>query len=724
MDVSFVRTDRKKAVHLTVKPFAAFVERVKVDTKRQIIKQLRETIANFGQRESYEVDSEIPMVYVSAVLAKDASGSLVPASYNGMVALHVDGLLREADRKAVKDAARMMPMTLAAMTGADGQSVEVLVAVRQAESASPDDTAAGHSSGALNLADGTAAGHSSGTLNLADGTVAGQFYQLAYNAVFSVYSSILPSPIQRLPATAWSCFRLPLDPEPYYCPTATPMVVASHPLPATLGDGSPQSDTRRPTETDAKLYADYERMYRRASEAAHSETADVIDSQRYEAYLTELACRLCDDGMPEEEAVVHIVSHHKYKKEFDESTLRAIVEAVYAENRPRHTGETTAIGQTTRRLIDFLTTRYVFRNNVVMGYVEYRPNNTWVTEWKACDEEVVNGMTIEARLADIDARDKDVRRYVHSDRVQRYDPIQDYLWAVHGQWDGRTDHIGRVARLVPTATPQWERWFRKWLLSMVAQWLGRTRHYGNALVPLLISAQGDGKTQFCKRLLPPELSWGYLEHLNLSEKRATLQAMHQFLLINIDEFNQVTAKVQEGFLKNVIQMDSVKIKRPYGRHVEEFQRLASFIATTNMADVLADPTGNRRFIGVELTAPIDNEAPINYTQLYAQAMQAVLDGEQYWLSHDEVHELMAHNRQFQQVPPAVSYFREYFEAVDDERDGQWLSATAIFQRLRRHAGAGLNVKNVATFGRYLTAIPNLKSRRTSAGQMYLVREKS
>ena len=73
----------------------------------------------------------------------------------------------------------------------------------------------------------------------------------------------------------------------------------------------------------------------------------------------------------------------------------------------------------------------------------------------------------------------------------------------------------------------------------------------------------------------------------------TLQAMSQFLLINLDEFNQIPATIQEGFLKNIIQLASVKIKRPYGRHVEDFPRLASFIATTNEHSVLADPSGNR-----------------------------------------------------------------------------------------------------------------------------------
>ena len=85
--------------------------------------------------------------------------------------------------------------------------------------------------------------------------------------------------------------------------------------------------------------------------------------------------------------------------------------------------------------------------------------------------------------------------------------------------------------------------------------------------------------------------------------------------------------MQQGFLKNLLQLPTVKVKPPYGSHVMEFPRLASFIATSNMTDILTDPSGSRRFLGVELTGPIDVSVRLNYEQLYAQAMQALQDGE-------------------------------------------------------------------------------------------------
>jgi predicted P-loop ATPase len=203
-----------------------------------------------------------------------------------------------------------------------------------------------------------------------------------------------------------------------------------------------------------------------------------------------------------------------------------------------------------------------------------------------------------------------------------------------------------------------------------------------------------------------------------------LQAMSQMLLINLDEFNQISARTQEGFLKNVIQLARVKAKRPYGRHIEDFPRLASFIATTNISDVLADPSGNRRFIGIELTGPIDVSVRPNHEQLYAQAQALIDNGEPYWFDDHETRLIMRHNRQFQLKSPAEQYFAELFEvAAEGDPQGEWLSAAAIFQRLKKAGGAALKQPNIVAFGRMLANLDGMRRRRTMNGTEYWVRPK-
>ena len=252
-------------------------------------------------------------------------------------------------------------------------------------------------------------------------------------------------------------------------------------------------------------------------------------------------------------------------------------------------------------MIGFLCKKYDFRYNSVMKCTEYRPKKKDYWGYQPVDARVQKRMTLEVQLANIRVSIKDVRNYLESDLLSTYNPVENFLFKCEGKWDGK-DYIRALARTVPTDNPYWEDWFYIWFLAMVDQWRAYShRKYGNSVAPLLISKQGYNKSTFCRSLVPPELQWGYNDNLVLSEKRQVLQAMCQSLVINLDEFNQISPQVQQGFLKNIIQLPSVKIKPPYGSHVQEFPRMASFIATSNMEDILSDPSGNRRFLGVELT---------------------------------------------------------------------------------------------------------------------------
>ena len=693
MKLSIVRTDKNGAKHLTVKPIEWFLQRIKTDTKAEDVGKYRQYIAHFGESGLYESSVTIAMIHPLVEMVKTVNGNLDITAFNSLTWLHVGSLMKSEEVRAVKEASKILPTTFAAFTGADGRSVEILVSVAQKDTTGRPMTEAEMDA----------------------------FCASAYEVAFGAYSGVLPKPIERQSVKARSCFRMTLDEEPYYNSLATPMVVQ------TLREVTNPADIAEPEQRnmDYRLYEDYEMLYKQAAHEAFEETLEMKDAERYDAYITLLAHKLCEMNFPEEEAFIHIRNHHVYKQIYNESRVRAIVSTVYSEEQPKRRKEGEIVSVETRRLIEFLKTRYVFRYNEVMGYTEYRPNNTWMQDWAPCDENVINGMTIEARLANLDAKDKDVRRYVHSNMIRRIDPIGDFLSNCYNKWDGKTDHIAMLARCVPCQIPQWETWFKKWFLYMVAQWVMPQQEYGNSVVPLLISPQGDGKTTFCRMILPKQLRWGFLENLDVSEKRTTLQAMHNFLLINLDEFNSISPKLQEGFLKNIIQLPNVKIKRPYGKHVEEFKRYASFIATTNETNVLSDPSGSRRFICVSLTAPVNTDYKPNYEALYGQAYKMVLNREMdWWFSAEEVKEIMAHNRQYQLTPPAIQYFNEYYQPADDETDGKWLSPTAIYDQLRLIAGAGLKANGVSAFGRYLWNMPELQHRRVGSSKQYLVKKKN
>lgn len=372
------------------------------------------------------------------------------------------------------------------------------------------------------------------------------------------------------------------------------------------------------------------------------------------------------------------------------------------------------------KMMKFLNEKYDLRYNMVMKYTEYVPKNKEWIGFQALEPRVQKSLTLEVQLAGINVSIKDVRNFLESNFIKNYNPVEDFLFTCYDNWDGK-DHIRALARTVPTNNPHWEDWFYTWFLAMVEQWHNRTgRQYGNSVAPLLISKQGYNKSTFCRRLIPPQLQWGYTDNLILSEKRQVLQAMSQCLLINLAEFNQISAKVQQGFQKNLIQLPNVKYKPPYGSHVQEFPRTASFIATSNLDDILTDPSGNRRFIGIELTGPIDVSVRPNYQQLFAQAEKAIWNGEKTYFDAEQTALIMENNRRYQQIDPVMQCFSESFTPTEDENEGTFMTAAAIFSELKAKYGASLEVKSLLSFGRCLKNINGLKRKRTMKGTEYLV----
>ena len=611
MKLSFVLRDKSNALRLSTRTIESFIERIKTDTKEGTVAKRRRHLIYNDNLDSYDKLNPSHLIYPSVEFERDANDNLRMRTFNGVVALTVEGLSQQADIDAVKQAAQILLYTLAAFTGPTCREVIILVRIAKAGS-------------------GTSTGPDAAVHTEEE---ADRLCKEGHRLTSAIYQAVLPKAIRQERATIRSCFRMPLDDNPYFNPDAASLPIPEKPF---VANEAPQE-----AHADEPL----------SEEAAH-------------------------------------------------------------------------ISREVKMLVDFLNSRYKFRYNTIMGYTEYQDLSFTYAPWMPVDDRVLRGLTMKVRLGGIDARDNDVRRYVQSDMITSYNPVSDYLWEQYDKWDGK-DHIRKLARTVPTRNPLWEDWFYTWFLGMVKQWQATTfSKYGNQAVPLLISSQGWNKTTFCELLLPPELRWGYTGNLQMDDKRQVLQQMAQMLLINLDEFNQISPRIQQGFLKNIITLATVKMKRPYGRHVEDFPRRSSFIATTNQPDVLTDPSGNRRFLGVELTGPIDIATPPNYEQLYAQAMRAIYRNERSYFTSSETQQIMESNRRFSLTTAAEQFFLDYFEPAADDSEGKWTSATAILRFLKDKVGVSmLRPVNVSTFGRILTNMPGLKKRETKSNSEYLIKPK-
>ena len=628
MKVTIVHTNNKKQLLVSTKTMEKLMERFARDDSKLTITHFRESVPYLSN--NYEGYKDMPKwiyIYPAAEFTKDENNNLKMKAFNGILLLKFGNITDVDGVEGVKRSVAILPSTLAAITGADGKTVIVLIKFQGENDSLPTSEAD-----------------------------AEHLYRIAYQQIFPVYQAIVkasilvdgPKPSIEAGSTLsqepsiHNSFMMTLDAEPYFNGKAVAMKIDSH---ARSQSPAPNTDNHQQTISDFRA--------------------------------------------PEE------------GKKVDKNSIRENIV----------------------NMMQLLESRYDFRYNTVMKFVEYMTKEKGWYGFQPVDPRVQKRMTLEVQLADIRVSIKDVRNFLESDYIKNYNPIDEYLFQCYDKWDGK-DHIRALARTVPTANPHWADWFYTWFLGMVDQWRGYShRQYGNSVAPLLISKQGYNKSTFCRRLLPPELQWGYSDNLILSEKRQVYQAMAQFMVINLDEFNQISPQVQQGFLKNLIQLPTLKYKPPYGSHVMEFPRLASFIATSNMKDILSDPSGNRRFIGVELTGPIDVSVRPNYQQLFAQALSALNNGEKSYFDAQQVKLIMKSNSQFEIIQPIDQYFLLYFELVEDEKEGEYLTAAEIFDYLKKQIGSSLKVNSLMGFGRKLANMSELKHKRFADGMKYLVKKK-
>ena len=631
MKVTIVHTNNKKQLLVSTKTMEKLMERFARDDSKLTITHFRESVPYLSN--NYEGYKDMPKwmhIYPAAEFAKDENNNLKMKAFNGILLLKFGNITDVDGAEGVKRSVAILPSTLAAITGADGKTVIVLIKFQGEKDSLPTSEAD-----------------------------AEHLYRIAYQQIFPVYQAIVkasilvdgPKPSIEAGSTLsqepsiHNSFMMTLDAAPYFNSKAVAMKIDSHARSQNLTPN---------TGNNQQMIAD-------------SETAEAKNDNKKE----------------------------------DKNSVRSNIVS----------------------MMKLLESRYDFRYNTVMKYVEYLPKDKGWYGYRPVEPRVQKRMTLEVQLADIRVSIKDVRNFLESDYIKNYNPIEEYLFQCYDKWDGK-DHIRALARTVPTANPHWADWFYTWFLGMVDQWRGYShRQYGNSVAPLLISKQGYNKSTFCRRLLPPELQWGYSDNLILSEKRQVYQAMAQFMVINLDEFNQISPQVQQGFLKNLIQLPTLKYKPPYGSHVMEFPRLASFIATSNMTDILTDPSGNRRFIGVELTGPIDVSVRPNYQQLFAQALTALHNGEKSYFDAEQVKLIMKNNCQFEVAEPIDQYFQLYFDLVENEKEGEYLTAAEIFDYLKKQIGSSLKVNSLMGFGRKLANMSELKHKRFADGMKYLVKKK-
>jgi hypothetical protein len=578
-------------------------------------------------------------------------GEVKAKSLNGLVLLSIENLRDLPTVREYKELAARQLYTLLCFIGTDGHSLRI-VCRYDVSNGEPSET-----------------------------TQLNAFRKLHY-----IYSSQLGTQVaNHEPTLSISC-KVGYDPQPYYNPDAFAITVSPDPeeTPEYRSVQEDISDYNYPEEIPGMSVRDSRmRRFHDCLDAATEAHLNEGDEHLFAvAVLEQLADGCRRMGLPQ----AWCVRVASYIPRITYGVSRDTIESVFKSAYLKETLKTIPMKFTRPSALlaykteAYMKEHYTLRLNVMTGTPEYRMNAVGYG-FQPLDLAARNTMAINALKAGVDSWDKDLSRYIDSNLIPRYYPMEDYLRHLP-HWDGKHDYVGELARRVKTDNPYWEEDFHKWMLSMVAQWTGKDRQYGNAIVPLLIGPQGSGKTTFCRRLLPGYLQMYYNDRLSMKNDNDIFIAMSSYALINIDEIDAMS-KSQQPILKYLLSKYDVKFRPPYGKTMEQRQRFASFIATTNSRRPLVDPTGSRRFICV-YADEIDNDGIIYYDKLYGQLYAELQQGSRYWFEDEENARIIQQNEQFQQVSSYEQMIAlTYLSPDDTSEDAEFVSLQLIMKRLEK-----------------------------------------
>lgn len=671
------------------------IEAMKHETKAQPISNLRTSIRYASPDAKLDDAKKLAKVIPAAAFRKTANGIQMTA-YNGIIQIEVNHLANLMEVNRVKQEAEELSQTYLAFMGSSGHSVKIWVRFTRPDKSLPKKR-----------------------------EEAEIFQAHAYRKAVSLYQPILSYSIElKNPALEQFC-RQTYDPELYYNPDSTimymrqPMEMPSETTyqEAVQAETSPFKRLIPGYDSLETLSALFEVALNKACQSLSELQPGIYprSDEDLKPLLVQLAENCFQAGIPEEETARWAIAHlYRQKKEF---LIRQTVQSVYTIAKGfGKKSPLSAEQELELRTEEFMQRRYEFRYNTMTTVTEYRERNTFCFYFRPLNSRVRNSIAMNARLEGLSLWDRDVVRYLDSDRIPIFNPIEDFLFGLDVRWDGH-DRIRELAARVPCNNRHWADLFYRWFLNMVAHWRQTDRKYANCTVPLLVGPQAYRKSTFCRSLLPPELQAYYTDRIDFSNKRDAEISLNRFALINMDEFDQNRVN-QQAFLKHILQKPIVNVRRPHGTATQEMRRYASFIGTSNHKDLLTDTSGSRRYIVVDVTGPIDC-SPIDYEQLYAQAMHDLYKGERYWFDPEDEKVMNESNQEFQVIPIAEQLFHEYFRAATEGEECEQFLAIEILEQVQHDSKIRVSDCNIIQFGRILqkNRVPSVHTKR---GNVYRV----
>jgi predicted P-loop ATPase len=213
-----------------------------------------------------------------------------------------------------------------------------------------------------------------------------------------------------------------------------------------------------------------------------------------------------------------------------------------------------------------------------------------------------------------------------------YSPVVDYLDQVYKRHGSSTAILDDLStRYFGTAHPLYNTYIRKTLIAAVARAYQPGCKVDTALI--LQGRQGGKKSTFFEVLASKD--WFDDSFAKSSEKDEVVK-LHKVWIVEWAELETVFKRRDVANVKAFLTCKRDVVRPAYARDFKELDRQSIIVGSTNEAEFLADPTGNRRYWVIPVARRIDiDQLQQERDLIWAAAVAAYRAGEAWWLSDED-----------------------------------------------------------------------------------------
>ncbi len=231
--------------------------------------------------------------------------------------------------------------------------------------------------------------------------------------------------------------------------------------------------------------------------------------------------------------------------------------------------------------------------------------------------------------------------------------------------------------------------FTKWFVGAVASVF---KDNYNCLMIVLIGPKGCGKTEFFRRLLPPELKV-YFAQSKFNDGKDSEALMCEKLIILNDELDGLNQREARSF-RNFISANYYTFRPPYAKQNITKKRLASVCGASNDRNIITDAENNRRIIPVEIQSVNHVEYnAIDKRSLIMEAYHLYESGYNWELTPEEMLYLDLLSEDYEAPSLEFELINQFFSPLNATMQ---MSCSEIKYKIEEQSHQKLNINKVGS----------------------------